>query len=330
MSRKWVLFLCAVIMLALALVVARVFREPLPPLSGEDVAQVGDSVSGPLQAAPQTPLPSPLPSPEAMIMSSGDSGDLPVTHVEPQAEGPTGVASVVKDSTFGSVQVTEPPASSAVPAAVKPEDGDKAPSSSSASPPEHPARETDKSRGSTVPAPEKIEPAAQSAPSSTSDKPEVTPPSASAGPEVEGKPASSPASAPTPAAPAASDKGGKADKPLKPGTLVTKSSLPAKAGGQVVTSAVLTMDGDVVTLNLKGTSAMRGKTFMLVEPDRVVLDIEGDWKVEAPRVPSNRMVRALRVGSQDTATRLVFDMRVKPVKVKVTNPDADSLELTIR
>ena len=117
---------------------------------------------------------------------------------------------------------------------------------------------------------------------------------------------------------------------IKPGTLVTKSSLPAKAGGQVVTSAVLTMDGDVVTLNLKGTSAMRGKTFMLVEPDRVVLDIEGDWKVEAPRVPSNRMVRALRVGSQDTATRLVFDMRVKPVKVKVTNPDADSLELTIR
>lgn len=253
-----------------------------------------------------------------------------MTHVEPQAEGPTGVAPVVKDSTFGSVQVTEPPASSAVPAAVKPEDGDKAPSSSSASPPEHPARETDKSRGPTVPAPEKIEPAAQSAPSSTSDKPEVTPPSASAGPEVEGKPASSPASAPTPAAPAASDKGGKADKPLKPGTLVTKSSLPAKAGGQVVTSAVLTMDGDVVTLNLKGTSAMRGKTFMLVEPDRVVLDIEGDWKVEAPRVPSNRMVRALRVGSQDTATRLVFDMRVKPVKVKVTNPDADSLELTIR
>lgn len=330
MSRKWVLFLCAVIMLALALVVARVFREPLPPLSGEDVAQVGDSVSGPLQAAPQTPLPSPLPSPEAMIMSSGDSGDLPVTHVEPQAEGPTGVAPVVKDSTFGSVQVTEPPASSAVPAAVKPEDGDKAPSSSSVSPPEHPARETDESRGPTVPAPEKIEPAAQSAPSSTSDKPEVTPPSASAGPEVEGKPASSPASAPPPAAPAASDKGGKADKPLKPGTLITKSSLPAKAGGQVVTSAVLTMDGDVVTLNLKGTSAMRGKTFMLVEPDRVVLDIEGDWKVEAPRVPSNRMVRALRVGSQDTATRLVFDMRVKPVKVKVTNPDADSLELTIR
>ena len=146
MSRKWVLFLCAVIMLALALVVARVFREPLPPLSGEDAAQVGDSVSGPLQAAPQTPLPSPLPSPEAMIMSSGDSGDLPVTHVEPQAEGPTGVAPVVKDSTFGSVQVTEPPASSAVPAAVKPEDGDKAPSSSSASGPDRARAGKDRTR----------------------------------------------------------------------------------------------------------------------------------------------------------------------------------------
>lgn len=121
-----------------------------------------------------------------------------------------------------------------------------------------------------------------------------------------------------------------ADKPLKPGTLVTKSSLPAKAGVRVVESATLTMDGDVVTLNLRGVAPMRGKSFMLTGPDRVVLDIDGDWKVEAPRVPSNRMVRSLRVGTQDKATRLVFDMRVTPLKVKVTNPTPDSLELTIR
>ncbi len=344
MSRKWVLFLSAVIMLALALVVARVFREPLPPLSGEETAQVGDSVSGPLQAAPQASLPAPLPSPDAMIMSSGDSGDLPVTHVEPQVEEPTGVAPVVRDSTFGSAQVTEPPVSSAVPADVKSEAGDKSASSSPALPsPAYPVPEIDENQAPAVPVPEKIEPVLQAAPPSASAKSETTPPSAPAGSEGGDKPAPSssgsaprvadspaPAPAAAPAAPSAPDKVGKADKPLKPGTLVTKSSLPAKAGGRVVTAAVLTMDGDVVTLNLQGTSAMRGKTFMLAGPDRVVLDIEGNWKVEAPRVPSNRMVRALRVGSQGSATRLVFDMKVKPVKVKVTNPDSDSLELTIR
>lgn len=308
MSRKWVLFLSAVIMLALALVVARVFREPLPPLAGNGAVQVGDSVTGPLQTAPAEPLPSPLPPPEAMLMSSGDSASLPVTTVEPQIGEPAGVAPVVRDSTSGSGLVTEPPRA---PSALPPSSADKTEPASS------PAPIAPGAEAPASPAPETAPPTRAVKPED-GDQPAPSVPSAAAS-------ESAPAPSPPPAVPDA-----KADKPLKPGTLVTKSSLPAKAGSLVVTSATLAMDGDVVTLTLQGTGAMRGKTFILAGPDRVVLDIEGDWKMEAPRVPSNRMVRSLRVGARDQATRLVFDMRVKPLKVKVAHPAADSLELTIR
>lgn len=325
MSRKWVLFLSAVIMLVLALVVARVFREPLPV---EEVAAVGDTVSGQLQTAPVVPPSTPLPPAEAMIMSSGDS--LPVTNVAPDdTRETTGVAPLVRDATSGALVVTEAPRVPAVPPAEPSSPASDTPAVSSA--PSGPAPSSPSAPTETPPpaddkpvptepgtAPRPVEPAvpSPSAPTPSTPSTVVTEPAPSS-------PAPSP-STPTPV------KADTADKPLKPGTLVTKSSLPAKAGVRVVESAILTMDGDVVTLNLRGGAPMRGKSFMLTGPDRVVLDIDGDWKVEAPRVPSNRMVRSLRVGTQDKATRLVFDMRVTPLKVKVTNPTPDSLELTIR
>lgn len=324
MSRKWVLFLSAVIMLVLALVVARVFREPLPV---EEVAAVGDTVSGQLQTAPVVPPSTPLPPAEAMIMSSGDS--LPVTNVAPDDTGETpGVAPLVRDATSGALVVTEAPRAPAAPPT-----GPSSPASDTTAVPSAPSGPT---------------PSAPSVPTETpppaDDKPVPTEPrnvSHPVEPTVSSSSAPKPSAPstvaePAPLSPALSPstptpvKADTADKPLKPGTLVTKSSLPAKAGVRVVESAILTMDGDVVTLNLRGGAPMRGKSFMLTGPDRVVLDIDGDWKVEAPRVPSNRMVRSLRVGTQDKATRLVFDMRVTPLKVKVTNPTPDSLELTIR
>lgn len=324
MSRKVVLFSSALIMLVLALVVARVFREPLPQ---EEVAVVGGSVSGPLQTTPVQSLTSPLPPAEAMVMTSGDAASdaLPVTTVEPaRSDNPAHVATLVRDAPSGPGMVTEPPAAPAVPAAAlgetaaEPANASAAPASSAVPP---------AAEDKTVPASSETPP---SAPMAASPTP-AAPAAADASAPAPAKPVAEPArSVVADNEPVASQTGKPAEKPLKPGTLVTRSSLPAKAGSKVVTSATLTMDGDVVTLRLQGTAAMQGKTFLLSGPDRVVLDVVGDWKMEAPRVPSNRMVRALRVGSQGTATRLVFDMKVKPVKARVTNVVPDTLELTIR
>jgi hypothetical protein len=85
-----------------------------------------------------------------------------------------------------------------------------------------------------------------------------------------------------------------------------------------------------VTLRLEGNAPLRGNAFLLADPDRVVLDIAGTWKVEAPRVISNRMVRSLRAGSRESATRLVFDMRVRPRRATLNQINAETVELSIR
>lgn len=117
---------------------------------------------------------------------------------------------------------------------------------------------------------------------------------------------------------------------VRPGTIVTRGTLPAQSGKQVVTSSTLTMDGDVVTLRLEANSPIKGKSFMLTSPDRVVLDLSGDWKLAAPRVTSNRMLRELRVGAREDGVRLVFDMRVKPNGATLKQVSSRVLELRIR
>lgn len=117
---------------------------------------------------------------------------------------------------------------------------------------------------------------------------------------------------------------------VRPGTIVTRGTLPAQSGKQVVTSSTLTMDGDVVTLRLEANSPIKGKSFILASPDRVVLDLSESWKLAAPRVPSNRMLRELRVGAREDGIRLVFDMRVKPSSATVKQISSKVLELRIR
>ena len=117
---------------------------------------------------------------------------------------------------------------------------------------------------------------------------------------------------------------------VRPGTIVTRGTLPVQSGKQVVTSSTLTMDGDVVTLRLEANSPIKGKSFILASPDRVVLDLSGNWKLAAPRVPSNRMLRELRTGAREDGIRLVFDMRVKPNSATVKQISSRVLELRIR
>jgi len=126
------------------------------------------------------------------------------------------------------------------------------------------------------------------------------------------------------------DAPGRQSPKVRPGTLVTRSTLPAQSGKQVITNAVLTMDGDVVTLRLEANGPISGRSFMLPSPDRVVLDIAGDWKLAVPRVPSNRMLRELRLGARGDGIRLVFDMRVKPNKATLKQAGSRVLELRIR
>ena len=74
---------------------------------------------------------------------------------------------------------------------------------------------------------------------------------------------------------------------------------------------------------------MVGHYSILKEPERVVLDLAGNWELEVPRVPSNRLIKAVRVGQHEDKTRLVFDMKTEG-KVALVPLNRNSLELRIQ
>ena len=104
---------------------------------------------------------------------------------------------------------------------------------------------------------------------------------------------------------------------------------PAKTYDRVVTSARFSMKGSLIKLTLRGNSPMIGHFYVLEEPDRVVLDLAGNWKIDVPKVPSNRLIGAVRVGQHEDKTRLVFDMKTVG-KAALVPLNRNALELRIQ
>lgn len=98
---------------------------------------------------------------------------------------------------------------------------------------------------------------------------------------------------------------------------------------RVVTSARFAMHGSQIKLILQGNAPMVGHYFSLENPDRIVLDLAGNWEVQVPKVPSNRLIRAVRVGQHDDKTRIVFDMKTQG-KAALVPLNRNALELRIQ
>lgn len=104
---------------------------------------------------------------------------------------------------------------------------------------------------------------------------------------------------------------------------------PEDAFVREITSARFAMRGSLIKLVLQGNAALVGHASVLREPDRVVLDLAGKWKIELPRVPSNRLIRAVRMGYHEDMTRLVFDMKTMG-EVTLVPLNRNALELRIQ
>lgn len=103
-------------------------------------------------------------------------------------------------------------------------------------------------------------------------------------------------------------------KPAKPGSKESKTmQVPAGKGPNTAKSVSLQFAGQGMVLRIEAEGPFAAKAYVLPGPDRLVIDLAGDWKnLQAPNVPSNNLVKGARLGRQPDAMRLVLDLSKVP------------------
>ena len=107
-----------------------------------------------------------------------------------------------------------------------------------------------------------------------------------------------------------------ADKPAEP------------ASKHKVESMKFEYQGNEILFILNADSEFEYRAFALNSPERVVVDLIGDWSgVESINVPSNRLISGMRNGKTERGYRLVFDLKEAP---KGHESKRDGKKLTLR
>lgn len=77
-----------------------------------------------------------------------------------------------------------------------------------------------------------------------------------------------------------------------------------------LTGISLKADGSDMILTLTADKRFNYKSFTLAGPDRLVIDLIGEWKgVKVPGMPSNRLISKVREGKFEGAHRIVMDLK---------------------
>ena len=72
----------------------------------------------------------------------------------------------------------------------------------------------------------------------------------------------------------------------------------------------LKADGSDMILTLTADKRFNYKSFTLVSPDRLVIDLVGEWNgVKVPGMPSNRLISKVREGKFEGTHRIVMDLK---------------------
>ncbi len=118
--------------------------------------------------------------------------------------------------------------------------------------------------------------------------------------------------------------------PVKPdgATPVAKPAAAAAKGAHALKSVSLHFKNKGMVLRLEAGSPITGKAFVLPGPDRLVVDLSGEWGgVKAPPIPANTLVKGARIGQQSGGPRLVLDLSRAPKKWEKMQPSPTVMEI---
>lgn len=115
------------------------------------------------------------------------------------------------------------------------------------------------------------------------------------------------------------------------GAVVLTTKAPAKlAAGQTAISATRLELGKSVVFRMTGAAPIKTKTLLLTGPDRYVVDLQGKWGIQLPRVPKDLWISGIRLGHHEDSTRLVFELTRTPESAKVVKINDRTVEVRIR
>ncbi|WP_165071916.1 AMIN domain-containing protein [Desulfovibrio sp. ZJ200] len=136
--------------------------------------------------------------------------------------------------------------------------------------------------------------------------------------------------------PAQAEKGkagkSRAEKPKTEKTANNNAPAVAKAAGgeRSISRFVIFARDKGATVRLVGSVPIRYKTMALTNPERLVVDLEGQWQIKAPGVPENVLVRNVRIGKMADKTRVVIDLSEKPARTRfVLSKDRNTLDVRV-
>ena len=99
----------------------------------------------------------------------------------------------------------------------------------------------------------------------------------------------------------------------KEGVVVLTTKAPAKlAAGQTAITATRLELGKSVVFRMTGAAPIKTKTLLLKDPNRYVVDLQGNWGIQLPRVPKDLWISGIRLGHHEESTRLVFELTRVP------------------
>ena len=102
-----------------------------------------------------------------------------------------------------------------------------------------------------------------------------------------------------------------------------------KLSFHLVTLWGLEIGEKTVVFRISGSHALSAKAFNLPSPPRYVADLEGFWAIKLPKVPTNGLLKNIRVARQEKGTRLVLDLTSER-KCQMVQINANTLEFRIR
>ena len=112
--------------------------------------------------------------------------------------------------------------------------------------------------------------------------------------------------------------------------ITTRAPEKLLPGESAVIWTHLELDGKQVLFRFTGAGALDGKGFMLTDPPRYVVDLQGSWGIQLPKVPANDLVKSIRAGRQEANTRLVFDLARPLTNGQMQKVNKETLEIRLR